>query len=171
MTQSFDEIYGRNAPALYRYLRRLTPPAARAEDLLQETFLKLHLQLEGGASIENVRAWLFRVATHLAMDRGKAEARQQAREQGYLGSVRVVDLHAHVEQRHDVRRALARLTPRLRQVLLLNAEGFTYKEIAEISGVEPGYAGVLLQRARAEFKRIFEDSGDLRTSRRSRHVC
>ncbi len=163
--RSFDESYSRDAVPLYRYLRRLTGSSSAAEDLLQEVFLKLHLQLEAGAAIENLRAWLFRVATHLAHDRGKAAARSRAREQRYELSATVVDFQRHVEDRHDVRRALLLLPARMRQILLLHAEGFSYRELAEITGIEPGYAGVLLQRARAEFKRIYEDQGGQKRDR------
>jgi RNA polymerase sigma-70 factor (ECF subfamily) len=156
VTRNFNEIYSRDALSLYRYLRRLTLSRVKAEDLLQDVFLKLHVQLETGAPLDNVRAWLFRVATNLARDREKVEARTFAREQRYGSDRTVVHLQAYVDYRHDVRRALARLPPRMRQMLLLHAEGFTYKEMAEIAGIEPGYAGVLLQRARAEFRRVFE---------------
>ena len=170
LDRSFDEIYSRDATALNRYLRRLTLSRTTAEDLLQETFLRLHVQLRDGAEIENVRAWLFRVATHLAHDKGKAQARAQVRERRYEASARVVDIQPALDQRHDVRRALGLLPPRMRQVILLHAEGFSYKELAEITGVEPGYAGVLLQRARAEFKRIFEDHGEQTRDRRPGHL-
>ncbi|HXG59009.1 MAG TPA: sigma factor-like helix-turn-helix DNA-binding protein, partial [Thermoanaerobaculia bacterium] len=65
-------------------------------------------------------------------------------------------------RRQLTRRALRRLPPRMRQVLLLWSEGFTYREIGGITSIEPGYVGVLLQRARAVFKREFEqlDSGE-----------
>jgi len=170
LDRSFEEIYSRDATPLYRYLRRLTLSRSTAEDLLQETFLKLHLQLHGGLKIENVRAWLFRVATHLAHDRGKAETRAQVRERQYDSSARAVDIQRALEQRHDLHRTLARLPPRMRQVILLHAEGFTYREMAEITGIEPGYAGVLLQRARAEFKRIFEEQGERNRKRRPGNV-
>ena len=54
---------------------------------------------------------------------------------------------------------LRRLPPRMRQVLLLWSEGFTYREMADIAGIEPGYIGVLLQRSRAAFKKEFESAG------------
>jgi RNA polymerase sigma-70 factor, ECF subfamily len=105
---------------------------------------------------DNMRAWLFRVATNLARDRQKSQIRSRVRELAHSSAV-PVDFRAHVEQRQHVSRTLARLTPRMRQVLLLHAEGFTYREIAEIAGIETGYVGVLLQRARAEFRKVYEE--------------
>ena len=153
----FQEAFDRNAPALFRYLRRLTGSRQQAEDLTQETFLKLHVQLTDGTTPDNVRAWLFRVATNLARDRQKSQIRSLVRELAHAPAALPVDFRTHVEQRQQVSRALARLTPRMRQVLLLHAEGFRYREIAEIAGIEVGYVGVLLQRARAEFRKIYEE--------------
>ena len=153
----FQEAFDPNAPALLRYLRRLTGSRQQAEDLTQETFLKLHVQLTESAPPDNVRAWLFRVATNLARDRQKSQIRSLVRELAHAPSNLPVDFRAQVEQRQQVSRTLARLTPRMRQVLLLHAEGFRYREIAEIAGIEMGYVGVLLQRARAEFRKVYEE--------------
>ena len=158
----FQEIFSRDAPAIFRYLRRLTGSRQTAEDLLQEAFLKLHLQLTSAAPLDNPRAWLFRVATNLARDRARAELHAGAREQEYAAALRPVDFRQHLEQRQSVTGALGRMPPRMRQVLLLQAEGFTYREIAEIASIESGYVGVLLQRARAEFRRVYEEQNEQR---------
>jgi len=69
----------------------------------------------------------------------------------------VIDFHAELEKQQLVRRSLDQLTPRMRQVLLLVSEGFKYREISEITGVEPAYVGVLIQRGRAAFKKSYEE--------------
>ena len=68
----------------------------------------------------------------------------------------VVDFESHLERRQLTRQTLRRLPRRMRQVLLLWSEGFKYREIADITGIEPGYVGVLLQRARALFRKEYE---------------
>jgi RNA polymerase sigma-70 factor (ECF subfamily) len=156
----FQEIFSRDAPALFRYLRRLSGSRQQAEDILQETFLKLHLHLASGPGLDNPRAWLFRVGTNLSRDRAKAELRARARAQEHGAPPSPVDFQLHYERRQAVARALAQLPPRMRQVLLLKAEGFSYREIADITGIESGYVGVLLQRGRAEFKRVYEDENE-----------
>lgn len=155
MSADFRELFDSHGPALLRYLRRLTGSRGDAEELVQETFLKLHVHLQAGGTLENVRAWLFRVATNAARDLERAR-RVRARERDEAQTGKVVDFEARLEQRHLTRRALQRLPPRMRQVLLLWAEGFSYREIATVSAIEPGYVGVLLQRARAAFRREFE---------------
>jgi RNA polymerase sigma-70 factor (ECF subfamily) len=158
--RSFEETYERLAPAVYRYLRRLTNSRVQAEDLLQETFFKLHLADEQGTEFENVRAWVFRVATNLARSRGRAEQRASLREGKFQPEQRIADFERDLGERQAIRRALIQLPPRMRQVLLLFSEGFSYREIAEIVGAEVEYVGVLLQRARASFRRHYEERND-----------
>ena len=51
---------------LYLYLKAAIGDAAEAEDITQETFLRLYRELHGGRTINNVRFWVFRVAHNLA---------------------------------------------------------------------------------------------------------
>jgi RNA polymerase sigma-70 factor, ECF subfamily len=157
MNLDFDEIYNEVGAALYRYLRRLTGSRTLAEDILQETFLKLHAQLTAGTTISHHRAWLFQVATNLTKDEKRHEIRSAIREENFTAPPTVIDFQAKLEKQQIVRRTLEQLTPRMRQVLLLFSEGFTYREISEISGVEAGYVGVLMQRGRATFKQCYEE--------------
>src|SRR5262245_29367891 len=152
MTQGFDEIYQRHAAELYRYLRRLLGTRAKAQDILQETFLKLHLQIASSREIDNLRAWLFHVATNLAHNQRRDEIRASQREALYARGPRVVDFHRQLEEQQSLHRALQQLPQQMRQVLLLSAEGFKHREIAEITGIAVGYVGVLVSRGRAAFK-------------------
>jgi len=162
----FDEIYNEVAAGVYRYLRRLTGSRAHAEDILQETFMRLHAQLEAGVNISHPRAWLFQVATNLSKDEKRNEIRAAVREERYAAQPTVIEFHTQVEKQQVIRRALDQLSPRMRQVLLLFSEGFTYREISEISGVESTYVGVLLQRARVAFKKHYEDEQELNRGER-----
>lgn len=167
MSADFRELFDSHGPALVRYLRRLTGSRGDAEEILQETFLKLHLQQQAQAGLENVRAWLFRVATNAARDLER-QRRVRARERGEARPSNVVDFEGRLHHQRLTRRALRRLPRRMRQVLLLWAEGFSYREIAAVAGIEPGYVGVLLQRARDAFRKevaqaeAAHDSGRIR---------
>ncbi len=76
VSPDFDEIYREIAPSVYRYLRRLTGSRAHAEDILQETFMKLHGQLTTGVTVSHPRAWLFQVATNQRRSRGEYYSRR-----------------------------------------------------------------------------------------------
>lgn len=163
MMTEFDEIYDRLAQPVYRYLRRSLGSHGKAEDLLQETFMKLHVQLAAGQELANTKAWLFRVAGNLVKDKIRSEIRERLRREPGLEAT-VVDFHARLQEAQKINRALGRLSPRMRQVLLLSTEGFTYREISEISLIEPAYVGVLLQRARLAFRKYYEERGGIENS-------
>jgi RNA polymerase sigma-70 factor (ECF subfamily) len=162
MSAPFRELFDSVGPALLRYLRRMLGSMSDAEEIVQDVFLKLHCRFQQEEPpLENPRAWLFRVATNAARDLDR-ERRVRAREAAHRPNPIVVDFELHVERRQLTRRVLLRLPRRMRQVLLLWSEGFSYREIAEITAIEPGYIGVLLQRARSAFKKEYEqlDSAD-----------
>src|SRR3954447_10123125 len=56
---------------IYNFLRRSTRDEAAAEDLLQEAFLRLTREVDAGRTPEHVRGWLYRVASNLAISRGR----------------------------------------------------------------------------------------------------
>src|SRR6187401_1458917 len=56
---------------LYSFLRRSTRDERAAEDLLQETFLRLTKEVDAGRTPEHLRGWLYRVASNLAVSRGR----------------------------------------------------------------------------------------------------
>ena len=155
MSANFREVFDSHGPALLRYLRRLTGSRTDAEEIVQDTFLKLHCQLTDGAEILQMRAWLFRVATNAARDLER-ERRVRARETAEATGAPVIDFEEHLQRQQLTRRVLLSLPRRMRQVLLLWSDGFSYRGIAEVTGIEPGYVGVLLQRGRAAFKKEYE---------------
>jgi RNA polymerase sigma-70 factor (ECF subfamily) len=74
---SFDDIVAAHHPEIYRYLRRLTWRASGADDLVQETFLRAYRAWPTLAADANVRAWLFAIATNLARNHFRSEARRR----------------------------------------------------------------------------------------------
>lgn len=164
MRPDFDEIYQRHAAELFRYLRRLLGSRVPAQELLQEAFLKLHVRIVEGKEIDNVRAWLFHIATNLAHNRRRDEIRASQREEQYEFSPKVVDFHQQLEQQQLLQRALESLTPQMRQVVLLSAEGFSHREIAEITGITAGYVGVLISRGRIAFKQSYQQQHERRST-------
>ncbi|HXG58323.1 MAG TPA: RNA polymerase sigma factor, partial [Thermoanaerobaculia bacterium] len=89
MSASFGKLFDDVSPALLRYVRRLTGSLGDAEEIVQETFLKLHQRMvEGGEDLTSASAWLFRVATNAARDLER-ERRVRAREEAVRPDDRV----------------------------------------------------------------------------------
>src|SRR4051794_3834787 len=62
---AFDRVYAQLRPGLHAFLLRMVGQPALAEDLLQETWMRLARHASRLADDTNLRAWLFTVATHL----------------------------------------------------------------------------------------------------------
>jgi RNA polymerase sigma-70 factor, ECF subfamily len=156
-TADFDGLFGRLYPQLFRYLHRLTGSADTADDLAQESFVRL---LGRPMAEADARRWLFTVATNLVRD----GARTRRTRQRLLVSVpvgpSVPPLQDEQTERNEtiaaVRRALDVLPERDRVLLLMREEGFKYGEIAEAVGVAPGSVGTLIARAVRRFTEVYQ---------------
>jgi RNA polymerase sigma-70 factor (ECF subfamily) len=70
---AFAEVYAELAPRLFPFLRRYTSSAARAEDLLEQTFLEIHRGRSSFAPGAEVTPWAFEIARRLGiLDRERA---------------------------------------------------------------------------------------------------
>lgn len=160
------EAFREHRPALLRYLFQLTDDAGLAQDIVQEGYLRL---LEREGMPDNPRGWLFRVATNLVRDRASVERRRREldRKRPQRNGPRRPDAEAEARERlGDVWRALYRLSRRDRALLLLRAQGFDYREIAEAVEIAPGSVGPLtgraLEKLNAELSSLEDDPGGRR---------
>jgi RNA polymerase sigma factor (sigma-70 family) len=150
-TKGAAALFAEHAAPLRRYVARFTGDAALAEDIAQEAFVRL---LEHGPADDIARAWLYRVATNLALDSTRTAARRRT----LVRNGRALLAHAdppppperRVERdaaRRAVADALAGLSEKERMALLMREEGFAHREIAEAVGTTTGSVGTLLARA------------------------
>jgi RNA polymerase sigma factor (sigma-70 family) len=149
MSADWGEIYRATYDELVRYLYRKVWDAERARDLAQEAFARVLDQ-----DADNPRALVFTVATNLARD----EARMVIRRRRHLALIRnesdapatqdALDTIETERQREAAERALAQLSDRDREVLLLWDAGLSYTEIAAQTGLAVGAIGTTLARAR-----------------------
>jgi RNA polymerase sigma-70 factor, ECF subfamily len=140
--------------------------ASDAEDITQESFLRLYGVIQQGQQIDNPRGWLFKVAHNLAVNRLKAQ--QFIAPLDDLGweeiCRRLPDPGVTPEQRTQriedfeaIHQAMKRLSIQERQCLNLRAEGLRYREIAEILGIATPTVGEFLRRA---IKKMMPKSAD-----------
>jgi RNA polymerase sigma-70 factor (ECF subfamily) len=135
-----------------RYLARYTGDPDLAEDLAQETFVRLVERPPADRS--EPRRWLFTVATNLARDAHRVARRRGALTVAAGDRLPVADppadpaaLVERDETRARVRAALAALSDRDRTILLMREEGFSHREIAETVGTTTKSVGTLIARA------------------------
>lgn len=145
------EVYAELRMPVERYLSGILHDAAAAEDLTQETFLRLFQELRKGTPIRHLKGWVFRVAYNLAIDYRKKNAGAES-----LGDVHRDTISAPgpgneerlgSQQRYAaVLAALPLLSAREQECLSLRAEGLTYREIGEVLGITASSVAVFLAR-------------------------
>ena len=150
---------------------RLTRNPADAEDLLQETFLRAFSAYDSFEPGTNLKAWLYRILMNTYI----SSYRKQKRSPQTVSSDELEDfsLYRHIIDDggktpetqvletipdDDVKRALEELPEQFRiAVLLADVEGFSYKEIADITGTEIGTVMSRLHRGRKALQKALWD--------------
>jgi RNA polymerase sigma-70 factor (ECF subfamily) len=144
--QTFRAFYERTSRALWVYLSRITGEPQAVEDLLQETYYRFYRAGSDYESESHRRNSLFRIATNLARD---VHRRRHGVVTTELQEFHLVTPERRAEERTDLERGLAQLSPKQREMLwLAYAYGSSHDEIAEVVGVAPGSVKGLLRRAR-----------------------
>jgi RNA polymerase sigma-70 factor (ECF subfamily) len=137
------ELIGLHRPALLKYVKRMLVSAEDAEDIVQESCIRLLRVRDLWRSEREARAVLFKIATNLARDEMR---RRKTRRHGHHQSYETVELVAeqeHVEEvldldiaREIISQTLRRLPARYREVFNLHVEGhLSYRAIARQLGV------------------------------------
>ncbi|MBV9761036.1 MAG: RNA polymerase sigma factor [Acidobacteriaceae bacterium] len=144
--ESFHLFYSRTARPLRAYLGATLRDPALADDVLQESFLRLlQSKLPPEAGEDHRKNYLFRIATNLMRDHfRKARA---ASDQPKIESGRA--WHDDVVQKEDMRRIMEELNPKQRELLwLAYVERFSHGEIAGMVGAKTESIRPMLARAR-----------------------
>ena len=151
--------------AVHHFARYLSGSDAEAEDLVQETFARALGREASFSPGTNMRAWLFRILRNLFID---------GRRRKKLSPVALADLDADDRSEEplfgdaelaalrrvvagNIERALAALSPDARTAVLLDLEGFSEREIAEVLGCAAGTVKSRLSRAREALRGMLGD--------------
>jgi len=146
---AFEAIVERYRRALMRYVSRLLAPE-RAEDVVQQAFVKAYEAMHRDAADLNLRPWLYRIAHNAALNALRDRAFGHAQLDDRLDGVERAD--QAFERTAALRELVATvqaLPERQRDAILLRElEGRSYEEIGETLGVTDGAVRQLLNRAR-----------------------
>lgn len=154
--QNLAEAFTELRDPVCRYLLALGLDRADADEVLQETFLRLCRHVSTNGRQENLRGWIFRVAHNLARDEHRRKRRRPAQSlEDAQGNIETrADPAATPEQQMIARErerrlvtALERLPEHQRECLHLRAEGLRYREIAEVLGAGASTVAEWVQQA------------------------
>ena len=148
---AFRILYEGHVGRIYALCLRLAGDAARAEELVQDTFVRAWEKLPGFRGDSAFGTWLFRIAVNVALAERRSAGRREARTCLIpdLESLPVTGRTPDPGDRMDLEQAIAGLPPGARAVFLLyDVEGYQHSEIAEMTGIAEGTSKTQLFRAR-----------------------
>jgi RNA polymerase sigma-70 factor (ECF subfamily) len=149
--EQVTRVFEESREDVYRYLVTLGLPPPQAQEATQEAFLRLYLSLEKGMVIQNLRAWVFRVAHNHALDVAAKERFRPIEpelEAVLHDKCRSVELELIEREKMDhLGKAWLKLSPQQRECLHLRAEGLRYREIAETMQISISSVREFLGRA------------------------
>lgn len=154
---SFEQVFRTHYGPTTRLVQRIVGSNGSAEEIASEVFLKLLQNPRLLAAEHNVAGWLHRTATRAALDAVRRQQRRQ-RWEWLLHIDRVLDPHKEAVQAAKeirVRTALAQLSTRDVQLLMARSMDLSYRETAELAGVNPASVGTLLARAEKAFEKEY----------------
>lgn len=161
----FEEAFTLHHRTVFRAARSVVHDPGLAEDVTQETFLRLYKHLDSIKDGEMLRPWLIRVAINVAKNTVRGQVRANTRDESYVkeageDTARSVEVdYEEYTGVNEIYRALGKIKEPLRSCLILKQQGLSYKEIAGSLDLNESSIGTFVARARAEFARIYSRGG------------
>jgi RNA polymerase sigma-70 factor, ECF subfamily len=163
---AFSELYDVLAPKLYRYLLRQTRDVVAAEDLLQQTMLKIHCTRGRFFAGAAVIPWAYAIARRLFIDSHRQRKRESARNEAHSLEEPVVpdgveDLLEAKRLALEVEREVARLPEAQRVVFeLMKKDDLSIREIAEVLGTTANAVKLRAHRAHVALRMAMSDKAE-----------
>ncbi len=147
-------LYDEYRPRLYRYMRSMQLGREHAEEIIQETFMRLTMVLRRDSKIENVQGWIVRVAHNLAINVLKKERAPAVSEETHNLLMRnqadpalsPEESYSKTEQARLMQTVLSSLKAKHRQCFQMRAQGFPYKDIGIALGFSEQRAAFVVKQ-------------------------
>lgn len=163
----FPEVYEETKDVVYGYLYYMTKDKSLAEDLSQETFLKIYQNLKKFKGQSSIKTWCLTVArnTFLSFARKKKPV---LLEEQYLETI--PEYYENIPESNVLKReeaeriaeVLAMLRADDRTILLLrDYEGLSYTEIAAVMELSETAVKARIHRARERFRKLFQNKKEV----------
>ena len=168
-----DQFYGR----IKKFILASVRDESVADDLVQDTFIRIQENLDSVKDPSKVSSWIFRIAYNLCQDHFRSRKKSSSHEEIHDGLVNLQEtpLHKKVEQgemSQCVQDKLNLLPESLRSVLIFaDVMEFSHQEIANILGLSVENVKVRVHRARKKFKKILEEKCTFEVDERNVLVC
>jgi RNA polymerase sigma-70 factor (ECF subfamily) len=146
-SSKFDDLYREYCTAVFSFACYLTRDKGEAEDLYQETWLRIAKNLPEEINTKSIKSWIFTITANLYRD----NLRKKKIRRLYLLKATAPEQCDHLglaDMGRDINRAISGLPERQRSIFLLKeVAGFRQSEISDILGIPLGTVKSLMYRA------------------------
>ncbi|HYE83002.1 MAG TPA: sigma-70 family RNA polymerase sigma factor [Clostridia bacterium] len=161
-TDAFDVIYADYYKPVYYYINRLVNDKSLADDLTQETLIKVLGGLKDADEEKNLSPWIYRIAHNTCVD----YLRKNRVTLELIDDIICCDSEANSPEYHSLNRekqkkineALRKISEKYRRALLLrDFSDLPYKEIASLLKLNECTVKTLVRRARQQFQKVYAE--------------
>ncbi|MFC5283385.1 RNA polymerase sigma factor [Pedobacter alpinus] len=154
--QAFKEIFEANSKKIYHLCFGYTGDSDAANDLLQETFLKVWQNLEKFRNQAMISTWIYRIAVNTCLTYLKKEKRQAKDElTPNIIESHVEEVSEKQEQVKALYQCIAKLEETERIIITMVMDEIPYPEIAEVSGISEGNLRVKIHRIKHKLTELY----------------
>ena len=161
----FLKAYTDYSDAIFRHCYFRLYARDRAKDLTQETFMRAWEYIAKGNTVDNIRAFLYRIANNLVIDESRKKTSvslEVMREQGFEPSFETASAMDTVIEAKRVIAAFKRIDPAYRDIVLMRyIDDMTPKEIAHVLGESENAVSVRIHRGIKKIKELFPETKEL----------
>lgn len=158
---AFERLYEELSGPVTAFLRSLTRNAARADDLLQETFFHVHRARQTYDPNRSAKAWVYAIAHNVFLMSCRSEKRRGRHEELSDDELPDIPVPAEAEAyatKDAVRKALGRLSiDRREAVILHHVQGLSFQEVGAILGISTMAAKLRSHRAMGELRGFLKE--------------
>lgn len=150
--RAFEALYHRTSGRVYALCLRMCADRDEATERVQDAFVRVWERLGSFRGDSLFTTWLYRLTVNVVLEARRSRGRRDAREvtEGEMERYTHAAVAAMPGTRVDLERAVASLPDKARRVLVLrDVQGYTYEEIAQMTGVTLGTVKAQIHRARA----------------------
>ena len=149
MESEFEKTYRNFYPKLFRIAAKLLQDSEGAKDVVQDVFTAYYYALQGKKSINEVEKWLVRSTINKGVDYKRKNARLVVLEDMQTNE----NIVENQNDASEILNVVERLGKKEKTMVVLYSEGYSYKEIAEITGRNFNSVGKTLSRIMEKIKK------------------
>jgi len=152
----FSDIFQKNSRRIYHLCYGYTGDSDSANDLMQETFMKVWKNLDNFRNQSMISTWIYRIAVNTCLSYLRSESRHPKEElTGRIIETEPDEVSDKKEQTALLYSCIAKLDEHERIIITMVLDEVPYAEIAEVSGISEGNLRVKIHRIKQKLAAIY----------------